>query len=154
VRFNIRRSRVIAVLALVALGPYRSAAAQGASPVGRWRTFDDKTNQAKSIVEIFSAGDELRGRVTKVFAPPARSPNPVCEDCPGEFKDKPIVGMQVMWGLKKDGTEYSGGRVFDPENRKTYRCRLLVIDGGKKLELRGFIGFSLIGRTQTWVRES
>src|SRR6185436_1278069 len=126
-----RRSHVIALLAVAMLGQYRSAAAQDPSPVGRWRTFDDKTNQLKSIVEIFSAGGELRGRVVRVFAPPAKSPNPICEGCPGEFKDKPVVGMQIMWGLKKDGSEYSGGRVFDPENRKTYRCKLIVTDGGK-----------------------
>jgi uncharacterized protein (DUF2147 family) len=61
--------------------------------------------------------------------------------------------MEIMWGLTRDGAEYSGGRVLDPEEGKTYRCKLRVIDAGKKLELRGYVGISLLGRTQTWLRE-
>jgi uncharacterized protein (DUF2147 family) len=128
-------------------------AVQNLSPVGRWRTIDDKTGQAKSIVEIREVDGELRGTVLHVFAPPAPSANPLCEKCTDERRKKPVVGMEIMWGLTRDGAEYSGGRVLDPEEGKTYRCKLRVIDAGKKLELRGYVGISLLGRTQTWLRE-
>jgi uncharacterized protein (DUF2147 family) len=130
-----------------------SSPAQSATPVGRWKTIDDKTGVAKSIVSIAEVNGELQGKVEQVFAPPAPKADPRCERCSGERKDKPIVGMTIMWGLKKSGDEFTGGQVLDPETGKTYRCKLRVIDNGGKLELRGFIGFSLIGRTQTWVRE-
>ena len=61
--------------------------------------------------------------------------------------------MEIMWGLRKSGNDYSGGRIMDPEDGKIYRCKLRLIDGGKKLEVRGYIGFALLGRTQTWLRE-
>jgi uncharacterized protein (DUF2147 family) len=131
------------------------AVAQGASAAGRWKTVDDRTGQAKSIVVIEDVGGEYRGRVDRIFAPPAKEANPLCENCPGDKKNKPVLGMEIMWGLKKsrNGNEYTGGRIMDPEDGKIYRCRLRVVDGGTKLEVRGYIGFSLIGRTQTWVRE-
>ena len=129
------------------------AFAQASSPVGRWKTVDDKTGQVKSIVAIEDVNGEVRGRVDKIFAPPAPNANPLCDKCPDDRRNKPLLGMTIMWGLKKDGDEYTGGRVLDPENGKTYKCKLRVIEGGKKLELRGYIGISLIGRTQTWIRE-
>ena len=130
-----------------------SAAQGGVTAAGRWKTVDDRTGQVKSIVVIEEANGEFRGRVEKIFAPPAKEANPLCEKCPGDLRNKPVLGMQIMWGLKRNGDQYTGGRVMDPEDGKTYRCKLRVIEGGKKLEIRGFIGISLIGRTQTWVRE-
>ena len=127
--------------------------ARQTSPEGRWRTYDDKTGDAKSIVIITETNGVLSGHVEKVFAPPAPTEHPLCELCPGENKNKPIVGMRIMWDMKRQGNEYAGGRVLDPEHGKTYRGRVRVVDGGKKLEVRGFIGFSLLGRTQTWIRE-
>ena len=139
---------------VIGLGAWPAVQAQESSPVGRWRTIDDKTGQAKSIVEIYVANGEYHGKVEKVFSPPAPKPDPLCEMCQGDRKNKPILGMTIMWGLKQNGGEYSGGQVLDPDNGKTYRCKLKVTDAGKKLELRGFIGFALIGRTQTWLREA
>ncbi len=127
--------------------------AQTSSPVGRWKTFDEKSGQAKSIIEIAEVKGELQGKVERVFSPPAPSANPLCEVCQGDRKGKPIVGMQVLWGVKKDGNEYSDGRILDAETGKEYRCRLKLIEGGKKLEVRGFVGFAFAGRTQTWTRE-
>jgi len=131
-----------------------SARVQPTTPVGRWKTIDDKSGVAKSIVRIADVNGELQGKVEQVFSPPAPKAEPLCEKCSGERKNKPIVGMTIMWGLKKNGDEFTGGQVLDPESGKTYRCKLRVIDNGAKLELRGFIGFSLLGRTQTWIRES
>ena len=123
------------------------------SPAGRWRTIDDRTGQAKSIVRIVETNGELQGTIETIFSPPAPSPNPLCDKCSGELKNKPVVGMRILWGLKRNGNEYTGGRVIDPEEGKTYRCKLKLVDGGRKLELRGYIGVSALGRTQTWLRE-
>jgi uncharacterized protein (DUF2147 family) len=143
----------VALVWVIAAIPFGPAAAQEPSPVGRWRTVDDKNGQMKSIVLIEEVNGELRGKVDKIFSPPAREPDPICERCPGDKKNKKVLGMEIMWGLKKNGNEYTGGRVMDPEDGKIYKCKLRLVDGGKKLELRGYIGFSLIGRTQTWIRE-
>lgn len=97
---------------------------------------------------------ELRGRVVAVFSPPAPSSEPLCERCRGELKNQPVVGMQILRGLRWDGAEYSGGEILDPDNGTVYRCRIRVAAGGRKLEVRGYIGVPLIGRTQVWTRES
>ena len=144
-------------LLIVAAAAALSAAQPVQQPlpaVGHWRTIDDKTGEASSIVAIVETNGELEGKVERVFSPPAKRPDPLCDNCPADRKGKPIIGMTILWGLKRDGNGYSGGSVFDPDNGKTYRCKLRVIDDGRKLELRGFIGFSLLGRTQTWIRES
>jgi uncharacterized protein (DUF2147 family) len=146
------RATVIA-LAILLTAAYQSASERGLSIGGRWRTIDDKTGAAKSIVVIRLVNDEAEGVVERVFAPPAPSEQPICDGCPGELNGKPIVGMRVMWGFRQKGDEWEGGRVFDPEGKKIYRGKVRVVDNGRKLELRGFVGIPLFGRTQTWVRE-
>ena len=123
------------------------------SPVGLWRTIDDKSGKEKSLVRIVEANGELRATIEKLFREPHEEPNPNCDKCPGERKNKPVLGMMIMTGLKKSGTEYDGGEILDPANGKTYRVKMWTAEGGKKLNVRGFIGVSLLGRTQVWVRE-
>ena len=123
------------------------------SPVGVWRTIDDKTGKEKSLVRIVEANGELRATIEKLFREPHEEPNPNCDKCPGERKNKPVLGMMIMTGLKKSGSEYDGGEILDPANGKTYRVKMWTAEGGKKLKVRGFIGVSLLGRTQVWVRE-
>jgi uncharacterized protein (DUF2147 family) len=123
------------------------------SPVGAWKTIDDKSGKVKSIVRIAETNGELQGVVTKVFSPPAENENPVCEKCEGERKDKPVIGMTIMSGLRKTGEEYTGGQILDPAEGKTYKCKIKVAEDGKTLQMRGFLGFSMLGRTQTWVRD-
>ncbi|MBI1397633.1 MAG: DUF2147 domain-containing protein [Betaproteobacteria bacterium] len=128
-------------------------AADLTSPVGLWKTVDDHTHKARSLVRIVEVGGELQGRVEELLnRQPDDDPDGLCRKCPGERKDQPIVGMTILWGLKRDDDEYDGGEILDPKNGKTYRCKMHVIDGGRRLEVRGYIGISLIGRTQTWVR--
>ncbi|MEF9942731.1 MAG: DUF2147 domain-containing protein, partial [Burkholderiaceae bacterium] len=76
-----------------------------------------------------------------------------CDQCSGARKDQPVIGMTILWGLKNEGDEWTGGEILDPKNGKTYKAKAKLVDGGKKLEVRGFLGISLFGRTQTWVRE-
>ncbi len=123
------------------------------SPVGLWRTIDDKTGKEKSLVRIVEANGELRAIIEKLFREPHEEPNPNCDKCPGERKNKPVLGMMLMTGLKKSGSEYDGGEILDPANGKTYRVKMWTAEGGKKLNVRGFIGVSLLGRTQVWLRE-
>ncbi|MFT4045703.1 MAG: DUF2147 domain-containing protein [Solimonas sp.] len=139
-----------AVLSLAAGGA--AQAADASSPVGVWKTIDDETGQAKSLVEITESNGELHGRIIRIFHP--SMPNPTCEKCEGAKKDQPITGLEILWGLKENGGEWSGGQVLDPQKGKVYNAKVSLADNGSKLNLRGFIGFSLIGRTQIWLREA
>jgi len=120
------------------------------SPVGLWKTIDDDTKQAKSLVRITEAGGVLTGKVEKILT---EKTDAVCDKCDGDLKNKPVQGMTILSGLKKDGGEWTGGKILDPNNGKVYDAKVKLVDGGKKLEMRGFMGVSLLGRTQTWLRE-
>ena len=121
------------------------------SPVGLWKNIDDRTGEAKALVRIEEVDGELRGRIESVLTP-GRA-DAVCEQCEGDLKDKPIRGMQILEGLRKAGDWWEGGTILDPNNGKSYRSQLRTIEGGSKLEVRGFIGMPILGRTQTWVRQ-
>lgn len=122
--------------------------------VGKWKSIDDETKKPKSIIEISEDKDgKLTGKIIQLFREPTEDQNPKCDKCNGDKKDQPILGMQIMQGFKKksDG-KWVDGEILDPKNGKVYSCKLTLADGGKKLEVRGFIGFSLLGRTQIWER--
>ena len=129
-----------------------SAAAQSSTPVGTWKTVNER-GEPEGLVRIVEVAGELRGTVEQVYSPPAPEPDPRCVACSGERKDKPVIGMQILAGLRWDGEQYSGGEILDPNNGKSYRCLMRVVDGGRRLEVRGYIGISLLGRTQVWLRE-
>ena len=131
-------------------------AADTLTPAGLWKTIDDKTGQPRSLVRIVQTPAGYEGRVVKILPLPDDDPtNPdhLCKACTDERKDKPIAGMVILRGLKPDGDVFAGGEILDPDNGKTYRCKLTVKEGGRRLDVRGFIGISLIGRTQSWLRE-
>ncbi|MDM1548890.1 MULTISPECIES: DUF2147 domain-containing protein [Empedobacter] len=119
------------------------------SPIGIWKTIDDETKQAKSYVEIFEKDGKLYGKVTKILTKGKEDAK--CTDCSGALKNKPILGMQILSGLKKDGKEWNGGKIIDPNSGKEYKAKM-SLNGNDKLDVRGFIGISLVGRTQTWQR--
>ena len=141
------------ILLLVALGLISTLAAATDNPVGLWRTIDDKSGKEKSLVRVSESNGQLQITVEKLFREPGEEPNPLCDKCPGEKKNKPVIGMQIGSGLKKDGDVWSGGEILDPQNGKTYKCKVWLEDKGKKLNVRGFIGVSVLGRTQVWIRE-
>ena len=130
-----------------------SVFAQAATPVGTWQTIDDQTGKPKALIRITEANGELRGRIEHLFRAPNEEQNPKCDKCEGELKDKPIVGMTILSGMKPDGDEFNGGRILDPGNGKVYKSKMELVDGGRKLSVRGYIGMPLLGRTQTWVRQ-
>jgi uncharacterized protein (DUF2147 family) len=143
----------IRILLLIALGLMSTLAAANENPVGLWRTIDDKSGKEKSLVRVSESNGQLQITIEKLFREPGEEPNPLCDKCPGEKKNKPVIGMQIGNGLKKDGDVWSGGEILDPQNGKTYKCKVWLEDKGKKLNVRGFIGVSVLGRTQVWVRE-
>jgi uncharacterized protein (DUF2147 family) len=146
------RSTLVSLLLLASFaGP--AAFAQD-TPAGLWRTIDDKTGKERSVIRITESGGVYQGSIEQLLnRQPDDDPQGLCRKCEGERKDQPIVGMTVLWGLKQTGGEYTGGDILDPKNGKTYRAKMKLIEGGKKLEVRGFIGVSLFGRSQTWIRQ-
>jgi uncharacterized protein (DUF2147 family) len=141
--------KILLVVVALILAPFAFA---NDSPVGLWKTIDDKSGKPRSIVRIVEENGEFKGTVEKGLEE-GESPDRVCDKCDPPRKGQKILGMTFMWGLKKDGNEFKGGEILDPDNGKIYKCKMKLVDGGKKLDVRGFIGISLIGRTQTWLRE-
>jgi uncharacterized protein (DUF2147 family) len=123
----------------------------GASPAGVWRTIDDKTGEARSTVRIYEDGGKWFGRVIAAVNPAEKDER--CDKCSGERKDQPVVGMIIMWGLTQHGGQYSGGQILDPETGTIYRCQFSLTNSGKRLIVRAYVGVSLLGRTQVWLRQ-
>lgn len=122
-----------------------------ADPTGYWVTVDDDGKTKKSIVQISRHKGTLYGKVVKILNP--KKKNARCTECSGKRKDKPVLGMVIMWGLKKDdAATWDDGTVLDPNNGKEYSCKLELSPNGKSLEVRGYLGISLFGRTQRWLR--
>lgn len=144
----------LVLAALLACAVFVQAAPPSAesSPVGLWRQFDDKQGDLRSIIRIEEAQGELTGTIVRAILRPGEPSHPTCEKCPDEFKDKPIEGLRFLWGLEGQGREWDGGRVLDPENGKIYRVKLHLSEDGQSLEVRGYVGFSLFGRSQRWTR--
>lgn len=136
------------LLALPLLGVSISAAA--ADAVGRWKTIDDETGLAKSIVEITKAANgTYSGRIVELLRP--SKPNPLCDKCKDDRKGKPITGMEIIRGMKQDGDAWSGGSILKPDEGKVYKSKMQLIDGGKKLEVSGCISFFC--KSQIWIRQ-
>ena len=130
----------------------QSATVPADSPVGLWKTIDEATKQPKAQIRISDQGGALVGRIEKILVPNAG--DAVCDQCTDQRKDKPIQGMTILSGLKKEGQEWTGGEILDPNNGKVYKAMAKLADGGRKLEVRGFVGIPTIGRTQSWLREN
>jgi uncharacterized protein (DUF2147 family) len=123
------------------------------TPAGLWRTIDDDGKTEKSLVRIVNTGGVLSGKVEKI-ADPAKAEEK-CVKCEDARKDQPIVGMTIISGVKQDDEDpatWAGGEILDPVKGSSYKVRLKTVDGGKKLEVRGYIGSPVFGRTQTWLR--
>lgn len=125
------------------------ALAAGGSPAGHWTTIDDKTGKKRSVVNISVSGGTLSGSIVNVFPQPGDTG--ICSKCPGAFKDKKIAGMTFVWGLKDEGNGvWGGGSILDPKTGKVYKAKMTL--DGNKLHVRAYVGVSVLGRTQTWVR--
>jgi len=135
----------------VAIGVACASAMAQMTPVGLWKTIDDKDGTVKSEIRIIETNGVVSGKVERILDPEAK-PGETCIECKDERKDQPILGMEILRGLKKaDGKDlWEGGNVLDPKNGKVYRATVTPIEGGHKLQMRGYIGFFY--RTQIWTR--
>jgi uncharacterized protein (DUF2147 family) len=141
---------ITAAAAAACFAVISSTAFAQASPVGLWKTIDDETKQERSLVRITDAGGVLTGKIEKISD--ASKAGATCDQCEGAQKDKPVLGMAIINGVKKaaNDEQWDGGTIVDPNNGKSYKVRLTLKDGGKTMEVRGFIGF--LYRNQTWQR--
>ncbi|MFZ4287491.1 DUF2147 domain-containing protein [Variovorax sp. HJSM1_2] len=137
-------------IALLLMATSGFAAAQ-MSPVGLWRSVDDKTGESKAEIRISDKAGALEGRIEKTLRKDAK-PDAKCDECTDERKGKPVVGLDIIRGGKKaEGKDvWENGKILDPENGKEYRASFTPIEGGNKLEVRGYLG--PFWRTQTWTR--
>ena len=126
-----------------------AAVAASDSPIGLWKTIDDKTGAARAIVRIYEQDGRLFGKIEGSFTPGAE--HRFCEVCTDERKGRPMLGLIIIRNMKHTDGEYSGGDILDPDNGSVYHCKMHV-EGGTRLVVRGYIGFSLLGRNQTWQR--
>ena len=122
---------------------------QNKTVIGKWKTIDDVTGQAKSILEIYEKSGKINGKVIEILD--LKHKKSLCNNCEGEYKDKPILGLVVIKGLVKKGDQYGSGKIIDPTNGNIYKCYISLVTNDK-LKIRGYIGISLFGRTQYWHR--
>lgn len=127
-----------------------SSAAFSQSILGEWITIDDKTGNEMGVVEIYKKGNDIYGKIIEIKDNEHR--NKECTKCDGVDKDKPLLGLIIIKKLSKVDDVYSGGTIIDPKNGKEYRCKIYLA-GNNKLVVRGYIGISLFGRSQTWNRK-
>ncbi len=127
-----------------------AGAADLSSPVGLWTTIDDSTGKPRGVVRIYQQDGKLFGKLEKSFKPGAETRR--CTKCTDERKDNPVIGLVIIRNMVLSGDIYTGGDILDPDNGSVYRCRLTLEEGGRKLRVRGYIGISLLGRTQVWER--
>jgi len=139
--------KILIALALTLAAPFALAQA---TPAGLWKTIDDETKAEKSLVRITETGGIFSGKIEKITDPAKQAEK--CDKCTDERKDKPILGMTILQGVTKNASEpyWDGGTILDPTNGKIYKVRLTPKDGGKTMEVRGFIAF--LFRNQTWIR--
>lgn len=147
------RAALLFTLSFSLLAAGVPAAAADMSAVGLWKNIDDRTGKPKADIRISESNGVLMGRVEKLYRAAGEDQYPTCDQCEGEDKGRPIIGLSIIDGMRKDGDGYSGGTILDPENGKVYKSRMKVLDGGRKLEVRGYIGLPVLGRSQTWVRQ-
>jgi len=150
-----RRMLVGAVLGVSLLMNALNAGATGgpqSTPVGTWTTIDDASHRPRSEVEISETGGALSGRIVRLFPTHGEDADPRCVHCTGDRHDAPVLGMTILWNLRRHGDDWDGGEILDPESGKIYRVTLHLGTAGDRLEVRGYIGISLLGRTQVWER--
>lgn len=140
------------VLAIGLVVSMVAAAASEQSPSGRWQVISDETNRPVAIMKVFEQNGEYRAMIEKILDKAPDAPPSICDKCPGSLKGQPIEGLVIMHGLRQRGEQYSGGHILDPESGYYYRVKMSLGADGSRLLVRGYLGVSLLGRTQTWQR--
>jgi uncharacterized protein (DUF2147 family) len=127
-----------------------SAASDLSSPAGRWQPIDEKTGQPLGLIRIYEDRGLFFGRIEP--SSPTDDTSRRCSKCTDERRNQPIIGLLLIRNMRLEGDEYAGGDILDPDSGRIYGCKFRLIDGGRKLIMRGYIGLSLFGRSQTWQR--
>ncbi len=140
-------NRTIFILSAIILFP--SGLQAQVDITGKWKTIDDNTNEPRSIVEIYQKNGEYFGNIIKIFTKLGEDPDPICEECTDYRKNKKVIGMEIISSMKKDEDVFSGGKILDPEDGNSYRCKMWLDNEGN-LKVRGYLFF--FHRTQTWLR--
>ncbi len=118
--------------------------------LGKWNSMDPDTGMKESVIEIYKKGDKIYGKIIEIVK--EEDKDKTCIECTGKDKNQPINGLVIMRGLSKDDDEWNGGKILDPKNGKFYKC-YVSLESHNKLKLRGYIGISIIGRTEYWYRK-
>ena len=143
------RCEMLRVLSILLLSTLPAIGAE-TSPAGLWKTFDDRTHKPRGIIHIYEENGVFFGRIESSFNPAELTER--CHKCAGDRKDAPVIGLVILRGMTRHGSEFDGGDILDPETGYVYRCKFLLSDDGAKLMVRGYLGLSVFGRTQTWIR--
>jgi uncharacterized protein (DUF2147 family) len=153
VRNALQKAAALTLLALAGgeIPPVGVHAADLQSPIGLWKTVDDKTAMPRALVRIYVRDGKYFGRIEQSFAPGAATR--VCSACTDERKNQPIIGLVIIRNVALRDGEFGGGDILDPDNGSVYRCKFRLEKEGTILSVRGFIGISLLGRSQTWQRQ-
>ena len=148
------RRRITLIALITGAFMFSNTGAQTAnmgSPIGLWKTIDDQTGQPRGIVRVYETDGRYFARIEKVLVPGDEANK--CTACSDDRKDQPLIGLVFMRNIQLENGEYSGGDILDPKTGSIYRCHLKLEDEGKVLMVRGYLGVSLFGRTQKWLRE-
>ena len=143
---------VISVGAMFLVGAKAAPAFDPSSAVGLWEQVDEKTGKPESWFKITERNGVYQGNIVKMFFKPGEDENFVCAKCEGDEKGKPVLGLALIKGMQRNGLDYENGTIMDPRDGAVYRALMKLIDDGQKLEVRGYLGIALFGRTQTWNR--
>ena len=141
----------LALLGLIFVLPATTASAQTAA--GVWRQVDDSTGKVGALVTIVEEGGIFKGRISRLFPDPGDDPNPLCKNCPGEKLNAPMLGLVFIEGMRRSGLDYDGGTILDPESGNVYSASMKLSPDDTKLTVRGYLGVSILGRSQTWTRD-
>lgn len=116
---------------------------------GKWNSKNDETGKVDSVIEVYEKNGKAYAKIIEIKDPERQ--NSVCTECEGKNKGKKILGLNILTGLEKDDDEWSGGKILDPRNGKIYKC-FIKLEGANRLKIRGYVGFSLLGKTKYWTR--
>ncbi len=144
---------LIALAALLPIAAVTQAAGADHSPVGLWQAVDEDTKQPNGWFMIKEHDGVYDGMIAKMFLRPGEDPNAVCDKCPDDRHNHPWLGLEIIRGMKAEGDDkYTGGTILDPRDGKVYKAMMTVTPDGQTLVVRGYLGFSLLGRNEYWTR--
>ena len=147
----IRITKILALLFCIGLlSAFVPQDTPNAKVLGKWKTIDDETKKEKSIIQIYEVNGKVHGKILELLN--GENQDKICTACTGNRKGKKLVGMEILSGLEKDSdTEWEEGKIYDPAKGKEYSCEIKLLSADK-LEVRGYVGFSFVGRSQNWLR--